>query len=658
MRALAALLMSLLLISDLTLPAQSRRKKKNQEPAWKPVPEAQFQALKWRLVGPFRGGRSVAVTGVPGDHETYYMGSTGGGVWKTTDAGTTWRNVSDGFFKTGSVGAIAVAPSDPNVVYAGMGEGPVRGVMTSHGDGVYRSTDAGKTWTHLGLSDARQISKVRIDPRNPDVAYAAVQGSPYAPTKTRGVYRTQDGGQSWQQVLYVDSVSGVSDLSMDMRNPRVLYAAFWSHQRHPWQMRSGGAGSGIWKSTDGGDTWHQLSKGLPKGVMGKIGVSVSPANPNRVWAIIEAEKGGLFRSDDAGRSWKLINGDRVLRARSWYYMHVFADPQDAETVHIMNAPYMRSTDGGKTFKAVPTPHGDNHDLWIHPDNNRIMINGNDGGANISYNQGKTWSKQSNQPTAQFYRVNADNLFPYNIYGGQQDNSTVAIPSQVDGRGIRNEDFHRVGGCESAYCAFDPDDPRYVYAGCYQGIITEYDSELESETDVMAYPFLGLGTTPGEVKYRFNWNAPIIVSQHNSKVIYHAGNKLLKSTNRGRSWEEISPDLTRNLAEHLVPGGGPITNEAAGGEIYHTILYVAESPQDAQTIWVGSDDGLVHITRDGGENWTAVTPPAMGEGMVNAIEVSTHKDGEAWLAFTRYKFNDFTPHIYHTTDFGQTWTETV
>ena len=627
------------------------------------IPETQiafddslFHGMQWRNIGPFRGGRSTTVCGVIQDPYTFYFGSTGGGVWKTTDGGANWRNVSDGHFKTGSVGAVAVAPSDPNVVYVGMGEAPIRGVMTSHGDGVYRSTDAGITWQHVGLEDARQIAKVRIHPNNPDLIYTAVQGSPYAPTEARGIYRSTNGGNDWEKVLYVDSTSGASDLSIDPNNPRILYAAFWDHQRLPWKMRSGGKGSGIWKSTNGGDTWARLSEGLPDSIMGKIGVVVSPAASNRVYAIIESNQGGLYRSDDAGKTWKLINEQRILRTRSWYYMHIFADPKNADKVFVLNAPFMRSIDGGKNFEQVRTPHGDNHDLWIHPENPMIMINANDGGANISYNGGKTWSRQDNQPTAQFYRVNADNQFPYYVYGGQQDNSTVATPSASQRNGIPYADFYRVGGCESAYTAFDPDDPRYVYAGCYQGIITEYDTKLKVGKDIMAYTTLGLGERPLDMKYRFNWNAPIIMSQHDKNVIYHTGNKVLRTDNRGIKWEEISPDLTKNEKEKQEWGGGPITNEGAGGENYNTIMYLAESPHNAQVLWVGSDDGLIHLTRDGGGNWENITPANLPDGMINSIEASPHQEGKAIVAFNRYKFNDFTPYIYLTENYGQTWRE--
>jgi len=613
-----------------------------------------LDAMKWRCIGPFRGGRSTTVCGVVQDPETYYFGSVGGGVWKTTDGGYRWRNVTDGQLKTGSVGAIAVAPSDPNVVYIGMGEAPIRGVMTSSGDGVYKSTDAGATWNHVGLDNTMHISQITIHPENPNVVYVAAQGNPYGPSEDRGVYRSTDGGMTWSKVHYVDENTGVSALSIDMRNPRVLYAAYWDHTRLPWYMRSGGEGSGIWKSSDSGESWVLLTNGLPDSIMGKIGVSVSPANSNTVYAIIESEQGGLYRSDDAGKSWALINEDRILRARSWYYMHVFADPEDANTVHIMNAPYMRSTDGGKTFTRINTPHGDNHGLWINPNDASIMINANDGGANVSFDRGRTWSTQSNQPTAQFYRVNADNQFPYRVYGGQQDNSSVSILSRTDNRGIANSDFHQVGGCESAYCAFDPDNPRFVYAGCIQGIITEYDVELESTKDVMAYSDLGLGKNPKDMKYRFNWNAPIIMSMHNTDVIYHCGNVVLRSEDRGLSWTEASPDLTRNIAEHIDWGGGPITNEGAGGENYHTIMYLAESPSDQGELWVGTDDGLVQITRDGGSSWTDITPPGIEEGIVNSIDLSVHHPGTAYVAYTRYKFGDFTPYVYITTDYGQSW----
>ncbi|MFQ5705252.1 MAG: WD40/YVTN/BNR-like repeat-containing protein [Gemmatimonadales bacterium] len=617
-----------------------------------------YQAMEWRNIGPFRGGRSEAVAGVPSDNLTYYFGGTGGGVWKTTDAGITWTNISDGFFKTGSVGAIAVAGSDPNVVYVGMGEHAVRGVTTSHGDGVYKSTDAGKTWKHLGLDRTRAISRIRVHPHNPDLVYVAAQGAPYGPTEERGIYRSKDGGETWDLVLHVDETTGASDLAMDRTNPRILYAAFWDHLRRPWVVRSGGPGSAIYKSTDGGDNWEKLTKGLPS-LMGKVSVDVSPANPERVWAIVEADSGGLFRSDDAGKSWKRLNSERVLRARAWYYIEVFADPQDEETVYVLNAPVLRSIDGGKTFTQIPIAHGDTHDLWINPNDNRILINANDGGATISFNGGKTWSTQENQPTAQFYRVNTDHRFPYWLYAGQQDNSSVAIASRTtDNVGIGWKDWFDAGGGEAAYVAFDPDNPVLLYATDIQGVITELDTRTKDRRSIQAYPFFGLGMDPVDMRYRFNWNAPVITSPHDPKVIYHAGNKLLRSDDRGATWTEMSPDLTRNEQDKQGKGGVPITNEAAGGEVYNTIFYVTESPLAQGTIWTGSDDGLVHLTRDGGATWEDVTPKDVGVAMINSIEASPHDAGSAYLAVTKYKFNDFTPHIYKTSNYGKSWKEIV
>ena len=613
-----------------------------------------FDIGEWRNIGPFRGGRSTTSTGITGDDQIYYMGTTGGGVWKTEDAGVSWNNISDGYFKTGSVGAVSVSESDNNIVVVGMGESPVRGVMTSSGDGVYKSTDAGDTWEHIGLENTKHISQVRIHPNNPDIMYVSAQGSPYSGSEERGIYRTKDGGKNWERVLFVDSSSGANDLAIDYTNPRVLYAAFWDHQRLPWYVRSGGKGSGIWKSVDGGDTWKKLTEGLPNSVMGKIGVAVSRANPKLVYAIIESDEGGLYRSDDGGNSWRLINDERVLRTRSWYYMHIYADPSDENIVYVLNAPMMKSIDGGKTFSNIQVPHGDNHYLWINPSNSEVMINSNDGGANISFNSGRSWSTQKNQPTAQFYRVNVDNRFPYWVYGGQQDNSSVAIKSSTFSNGISWKDWIAgVGGCETAYVAFDPDNPVLMYAGCYQGIINEYNLELDNTKDIMAYPSMGLGEPSDEQKYRFNWNAPILVSMHDPNVIYHAANKLLKTSDRGITWEEMGPDLTRNKQENLGPGGGPITNEGAGGEVYHTIYYVAESPHDKNIIYAGADDGLVHITTNGGQSWSNITPD-MEEGMINAIEVSPHDPATVYIAFNRYKFDDFRPYVLKSTNYGKSW----
>ncbi len=630
------------------------QKKKNRAEAGVIYNEKLYNAMTWRNIGPFRGGRSTTSTGVAGDPMTYYFGSVGGGVWKTKDAGINWKNISDGFFNATSIGAITVSESDPNVIYVGTGEACIRGVMTSHGDGVYKSTDAGKTWKHTGLDSTSQISEIRVHPKDPDMVYVAAQGSPYAPTDERGVYRSTDGGATWKKVHFVDNNSGVSSLAMDMHNPRILYAAYWDHQRKPWFIRSGGPGSGIWKTTDGGDTWQELTEGLPKKLMGKIGITVSRANPDRIFAIIESEEGGLYRSDDAGEKWILLNEERVLRTRSWYYMHVFADPKNQDVVYVLNAPFMRSIDGGKTFTPVAVPHGDNHDLWINPENPANMINSNDGGANISFNGGKSWSTQQNQPTAQFYRVNADNRFPYWLYAGQQDNSTLAVPSRTDGMTIGWKDWvANVGGGEAAHIAFDPDDPKYIYSSNITGFIDEYNMETGKSKPVKPYPVFDLGEPSDEMKYRYNWNPPVIVSKHNPNVIYYGSNVVHKSMNRALRWEDISPDLTRNDTSKLGLMGGPITNEAAGGETYHTLMALAESPHDANVLYAGADDGYLHITRDGGKSWQNITPA--GEGIINSIEVSPHDPATVYATVMKYKFNDFKPYIYKSINYGTSWT---
>ncbi len=621
------------------------------------VDRSLYKAMEWRNVGPHRGGRVTAVSGVQSEPHLYYMGSTGGGVWRTENAGASWTNISDEFFKTGSVGAIAVAPSDPNVIYVGMGEGPIRGVTTSHGDGIYKSTDRGKSWTNVGLVETRQISKVRVHPTNPDLVYVAAQGNPWGPNPERGIYRSADGGKSWELILHVDETTGAADLCMDPTNPRILFATMWDHQRKPWQVRSGGPGSGLYRSTDGGESWEKLTEGLPE-LMGKSGVAVSPARPERVWAVIEADDGGLYRSDDGGEHWRLINAKRVLRARSWYYMHIVADTQDENTVYVLNGPMVRSVDGGKTFALVRAPHGDHHDLWIHPDNSEWMINGSDGGAAVSLDGTRSWSTQYNQPTAQFYRVITDNRFPYHLYGGQQDNTTVAIASRAEDRGIGREDWYPVGGGESAHVAFDPDDPRWIYATSIVGFITEYDHQARAERNIQVYPEFALGYSASQVRYRFNWNAPVLASPHDPSLLYYGGNVLLRSSDRGRSWAEISPDLTRNEPEKQGAGGVPITDELAGAEYYNTILYIAESTHEAGTIWVGTDDGLVQLTRDGGKSWSNVTPSGLGEVQINMIGLSAHDAGTAWIAATGYKLNDFSPRIYKTENYGKSWSERV
>ena len=614
-----------------------------------------YNDLKWRNIGPFRGGRSVASTGVVNAASTFYMGSTGGGVWKTEDNGMHWKNISDGFFKTGTVGAIAVSESDPNIVVVGMGEHAARGVMSSMGDGVYKSEDAGATWKHIGLDNSRHIANIQIHPTNPDLIYIAVQGAQYGPSDERGIYRTQDGGKTWKKVLYVDETVGAASLSMDMNNPRILYAALWEHSRSPWQMQSGGSKSGIYKSTDAGDHWVKLNKGLPE-IIGKAGISVSRANSNLVYINLEAEgeAAGVYRSDNAGMEWKQVNKDRIAVARSWYYMEVFADPQNENIVYVLNAPALKSIDKGRTFQTMPTPHGDNHHLWIHPKNNQIMINSNDGGANVSTNGGKSWSTQQNQPTAQFYRVIADEQVPYHVYGGQQDNSAIGIKSRTNKRGIDWKDWYSVSGCESAFLAFDPKNPTEVFGGCYQGIIERWQRNTATSKEIKEYPELALGNAPIDFKYRFNWNAPIISAPSDSNTIYHAGNVVFKTQNGGIDWEVISPDLTRNNKAQQVAGGVPFTNEAAGGENYNTLMSLAASPFDPNVLWAGSDDGLVHLTQDGGKTWKNVSPKKMQEGIVNSIEVSPHNPAKAYVVLMRYKSMDLTPYIFKTEDFGKSW----
>ncbi|MGI9547326.1 MAG: VPS10 domain-containing protein [Flavobacteriaceae bacterium] len=618
-----------------------------------------FKPVKYRNIGPFRGGRSVCATGVIGDPLTYYMGTTGGGLWKTSDAGQRWTNISDGYFQTGSVGAIAVAPSNSSVLYCGMGEHAPRGVMTSYGDGVYKSIDAGNTWKKMGLEATQHISRIIIHPTNPDIVYVAAQGALYGPNKERGIYKSTDGGKSWDQQLFVNELTGCSELSMDPNTPETLYAAMWHHQRKPHKVISGGEGSGLYKSTNGGETWNKIHKGLPE-EKGKMAIAVSAANADKVYALIESDtekdKGGLFVSNDAGKNWKMVSGDNRLVQRAWYYIEVFPDPNDENTVYVMSAPALRSIDGGKSWERLSGTHGDFHDLWINPDNSDNMVIANDGGAAISFNYGETWSTQDNMPTAQFYRINTDNLFPYNIYGGQQDNSSVRIPSLSLGRGgITEQDWTYAAGGESAYAAFDPDNPRYVLGGNYLGTIEVLDMESKQETKIMAAPIQYLGRPAREMKYLFNWNAPIIGSKHEPGTYYHCAQLVLRTSDMGLTWEEISPDLTRNIDEKQGNGGGPYTNEAVGAENYGTIAYMTESPHEKGVFWTGSDDGLVHITRDGGGTWTNVSPKGLQECLVNTIEVSPHDPATAYIATTRYKFNNHTPALYKTTNYGQSWT---
>ena len=614
-----------------------------------------FDGIEARMVGPFRGGRAMVSVGIPQNQNTYYMGTTGG-VWKTTNAGASWHPISDDDFGSAAVGAIAVAPSDPNVLYVGMGESPFRNIASSQGDGVYRSTDAGESWTHVGFGDIKQIGEIRVHPDDPDTVWVAAQGNAYLPADDTGIYKSTDGGENWRRVLEPENeATGAVDLALDMNNPRILYAAMWDRQRTAWALRSGGPGSGIWRSVDGGESWERLTEGLPDGV-GKIGVAASEAKPGLVWAIVEAEddKGGLYRSDDGGDNWTQVNKERVIRARSWYYMHIYADPNDADTVYVMNAPFLKSIDGGKSFANIPVPHGDNHYLWIDPNDSKRMINANDGGANVSFDGGASWSRQDNQPTAQFYRVNTDNTFEYRIYGGQQDNSTVAIRSRSRDGTIGRDDWEIHGGCESAHVSFNADDPRYTYAGCYLGLIQEFDTVTRTVRSVKAYEELGLGIEAKDQKLRFNWNAPIHVSEHDGNVIYHVANVVLRSDDRGFNWQEVSPDLTRDEEDKQGPGSGPYTNENI--EVYNTIFAFEESPHDANTLWAGTDDGLVHVTRDGGENWEDVTPRGVGRGLVNSIDVSPHDPAVAYVTVMKYKEGDNEPYVYRTSNYGESWRE--
>ena len=630
------------------------------QPAATPAAK-QFELLKplqYRSIGPYRGGRSAAVAGVASQPFVYYYGATGGGVWKSTDGGINWESVSDGsVFGTGSVGAIAVSDSDPNVVYVGMGESPIRGNV-SHGDGMYKSTDGGKTWKHIGLEDTRQIPRVRVHPKNPDLVYVAALGHVWGPNDQRGVFRSKDGGKTWEKILSRGDKAGAIDLIIDPTNPNVLYAGFWEVYRKPWTLESGGPGSGIFKSTDGGDTWNELTRnpGLPRGMVGKVGITVSPANPERVWAIVEAEDGGVFRSDNGGRTWTRVNEERRLRQRAWYYTRIYADPKNADSVYVLNVQFFKSNDGGRTYTTISVPHGDNHDLWIAPDDPNRMVQSNDGGANVSFNGGRSWTEQD-QPTAQFYRVTVDNDFPYNVYGAQQDNSTVRIASRTTENTITTSDWFDVGGGESGWIAPSPKDSNIVFAGSYGGLTTRFDRRTGQQRNISPFPNNPMGSGADVLKYRFQWNFPIVFSPHNPDTIYSAANVLFKSTDEGSSWQIISPDLTRNDKSKQGASGGPITKDNTSVEYYATIFALMESPLQAGTIWAGSDDGLVHISRDGGKNWSNVTPPksVMPEWIqINSLDASPHDPATAYVAGTMYKWDDNRPYLYRTSDYGKTW----
>ena len=618
-------------------------------------PEA-LRALEWREVGPYRGGRSAAVTGIPDDRETYYFGATGGGVWKTRNGGQSWDNVSDGYFG-GSVGAVAVSEWDPNVVYVGLGEKTVRGNV-SPGDGMWKSTDAGDTWSRIGLRDSQHISRIRIHPKNPDLVYAAVMGHLFGPNEERGVYRSQDGGQTWERVLYVSDEVGAVDLVMDPTNPRILYASFWRVLRTPYSLESGGEGSGIYKSMDGGNTWQELTgnEGLPTSTIGISGLAVSPTNNKNVYAIVEAEDGGVFRSRDGGKSWARVNEDRNLRQRAWYYTRIYADPADEESLYVLNVRFHYSKDGGRSFAEIDTPHGGNHDLWIDPADPLRMIQANDGGANVSYDRGETWSTQSNQPTAQMYRVSTDNDFPYRLLGGQQDNSAVRIRSRsARGNSIGVRDWEPTAGGESGHIVAKPDDPDIVVGGSYGGYLRVINHRTGSMRSIDVWPDNPMGWGAAELRYRFQWNFPILFSVHDPDLLYVAADVLFRTRNMGQTWETISPDLTHNDKSKMGPSGGPITKDNTSIEYYGTIFAVAESYHERGVIWTGSDDGRVHLTRNDGDSWTDVTPSALPDwAQINSIDIHPFERAGAYIAATRYKSDDFTPYLYRTTDWGESW----
>jgi photosystem II stability/assembly factor-like uncharacterized protein len=617
---------------------------------------ALYDGLKYRMVGPYRGGRVTAVTGVPTNPYTFYMGSTGGGVWKSTNAGGSWTNVTDDHVEVGSIGAIAVADSDANVVFVGTGSACARGNV-SVGNGVYKSTDAGKSWTHVGLPQAGQIGRVRVHPANPDLVYVAALGHIFGPNEERGVFRSKDGGGTWEKVLFVSARTGAVDLSMNPSNPRELYAAMWTAERKPWTLVDGSEEGGLYHTVDGGDNWEKVSDGIPQGLVGRIGVSISPANPERVFALVTAkdDEGGLYRTDDGGESWSRITGDRRLRARGWYYTHVVADPQDENTVYIMNNGFYKSVDGGKTFESIRTPHGDNHDLWIHPDRPEIMIEGNDGGANVTLDGARSWSSIYNQPTAEFYRVTVDDDFPYRMYGAQQDNSTISVPSWTSSGITPEQHWFAVEGGESGHIAVTPGNAELSYAGNYIGQIDRYDRRTGAWRNVIVYPQMADGVAPRDLKYRFQWNAPIHISPHDPNVVYHTSNYVHRSRDGGMSWETISPDLTTNDVTKQELPGGPLQHDHTGVEVYTTIFAFRESPHTAGVLWAGSDDGLVHLSRDNGTTWSNITPDDMPpDGTVNVIEISPHQAGRAFVAVYRYRMDDFTPYVFRTDDYGESW----
>ena len=617
---------------------------------------------RWRCIGPFRGGRVVTVAGHPNDLGTFYFGACAGGVWKTDDAGQYWRCISDGYFNTSSVGALAVSGADPNVIYAGTGEATIR-IDVSHGDGVYKSTDAGRSWRHIGLRDTRHIGKIRIHPRDPDTVYVAALGHAFGRNDQRGVFKSTDGGATWHHVLFVSDKAGAVDLSIDENNPRIIYATIWQAYRNFHMISSGGEDSGIWRSTDGGDTWQSITgnTGLPRGIMGKIGIAASPAQPGRVYALIEHEDGGMYRSDDYGDTWQYVARNNDIISRAWYYMHLTPDPQDADTVYVNNLRLWKSIDGGHTYSEIGTPHGDNHDLWIDPKNPQRMVQGNDGGACVSLNGGASWSTIFNQPTAQFYHVAADKREPYYVYGTQQDNSSVAVPSRNNKSSLMWMDGFIAGSGESGYIAVKPDNDDIVFVGAIGSspgggnCLQRYDHRSGQLRLVTTWPEMMAGEAAADQEQRFAWTYPIVFSPHDPDTLYVGGNRILKSNDEGHSWQPISPDLTRAEPATLQVTGGPINRDAVGAEVYATVYAFAESPLEAGTLWAGSDDGLAHISRDNGASWQNITPPDLPEwSLISMLEPSPHDPATCYMAATRYKLDDYAPYLFKTTDYGQSW----
>ena len=622
-----------------------------------------FDKLKWRNIGPNRGGRSIAATGCPGRPLEYYFGATGGGLWKTTDGGLSWSPVTDGQIGSSSVGAVAVAETNPDVVYIGMGETQLRGSIMQ-GDGVYKSIDGGKTWRHIGLTDTQAIARIRVHPTNPDIVYVAALGHPYGDNEQRGVFRSTDGGNTWKKILYVGSKAGATDLVIDRTNPKVLYASTWQVYRTPWKMWDGGAECKLFKSVDGGDTWIELTKnpGMPRAPLGAIGITVSPVDPNRLWAIVEANEGGVFRSDDGGWTWKLTNNERNLRQRAFYYSRIYADTADRDTVYGVNVGFFKSTDGGKTFQTISPPHGDNHDLWIDPNNPQRMIEANDGGATVTVNGGKTWSEEA-YSTAQIYHVIATSDVPYHVAGAQQDSSTVAVPSKgwenMQAHGPNHGWYYEVGGGESGYIAQSPTDPNVFYAGSQGALITRWDRSNGQVRDIQVYPRFFSGEPASALPERWQWTFPIVFSPVDPHTLYACSQHVWKTTDDGQSWQQISPDLTYHDPKTLGPSGGLITMDMNGPEIYATVFALAPSYRDANTIWAGSDDGMISVTRDGGKSWQNVTPGDMSKfTRVSIIDASHHDPATAYIAANRYQMDDCGPYVWRTHDFGKTWTKII